>query len=445
MTGLEIYTTDYDPRRVYGDGTGGDSGPVERAIRFGDAPLALLVEFDGRDARAVWSFKCKRGSTSRTEYYVADYRADRSDAFRSLAAELATAHDDGWIVPHAGDLRWDLGFDLWRVPADVPGLSRQDREELFEGLGGDGPSEPVVFGMSGYRSALATVRAIQEAGIECTVAVGTDGDPSTLDGVDLLLLPDGGADFEPKRSGSDRLDDSSNADGSEPDACNSPEATNRTGTDEGNRPETDPGSPRPSPAGPGGSDVGLGTRIAGAGLLVVLAFAGYSFVSQTPVHPITGLSTIGGAVGALAAFLVYAYRMRSPEGPEGTGEARFRERLVADQEWTLAVVAYGTFSAFLFPTVFRVGGRYVTEGYWLFGSIDSLGYASLQVPLFVAGLYALSVNLLSVVHRRYGQRELPTATLRDLAVAHLLYGIPVLLATGLAQALWYRVMPAITP
>lgn len=463
MTGLDIYTADYDPKQVYGTEsaageTGGESTPdehvrdstlVERAVRFGDAPLALLVEFDDCGGRVVWSFKARRGSeTNRTEYYVADYRTDDSDLFRSLTAELESAHEDGWIVPHTGDLRWDLGFELWRVPAEVAGLGVEERAELFDRLQSDDQvagSDQIVFGMSDHRSALTVVRAIQESGIECSVAVGTDGDPSALDGVDLVLLADGGSNFEPRSPIAERIFASEVAD-----RTSAPGVTDRTPLSEVTDPSTSSTEREPDAESSGavptkrpGDEFGLGTRIAGAGLFVVLAFSCYSFVALKPVHPLTGLSTVGGLAGTLAAFHVYVYRMGPRDGPPPNQVEGLRERLLADQEWTLGVVAYGTFWAFLFPTMFRVGGRYVTAGDWLFGSISIFGNAALQVPLFVAALYALSVNLLSVVRRGTGETELPPETLRDLAVAHVLYGLPVLLATGLAQALWYHVIPAV--
>lgn len=426
MTGLDIYTADYEPRRVYGDESDSehDPTPVERAVRFGDAPLALLVAFDDGDGHVVWSFRGKRRSeTNRTEYYVADYRSERAAVFRSLATELEAARDDGWIVPHADDLRWDLGFDLWRVPADVPDLSPDEREDLFDRLEED-ESDPVVFGMTGFRSALATVRAMQEAEIDCTVAVGTEGDAESLD-ADLLLVPDADADFEPRSSGAEQLLESAESQRAPPD-------------------------PEPSPTGlpdRDGTELGFASRIASAALLVVLAFSGYSFVASTPVHPITGLSTLGGLVGSIGVFVAFGDRMT----PDGMGpwdglapDAGPRARLLADQGWTLRVVAYGTICAFLFPTTFRVGGQLLTPGPWLFGPISVLGSAALQVPLFVAGLYALSVSLLSVASRRSGLGGLTTETLRDLAVVHFLYGFSVLLATGLAEALWFRVIPSIT-
>lgn len=455
MTGLQIYTADYDPRHVYGPArdepdkeTDRDPTPVERAVRFGDGPLDLLVEFDDRGGRVVWSFRGKRGSeTSRTDYYLADYRTGRPDLFRSLAAELAAAYDDGWIVPHAGDLRWDLGFELWRVPAGTAGLSPDGRERLFARLEGErsgSTTGPVVFEMRDHRSALEVVRAIQESGTGCTVAIGTDGDPSSLEGVDLLLQPGGEANFEPKSAAAERILAPTDASRAEPATTDrtdpATEDTDRTG------PTVDP--PRSSPAGPEVDGLGLASRLAGAALLVMLVFAGFSFVSRTLVHPITGLATVGGAVGTIGALIGVGYRI-SPERAGGEDPFLLRPlpflaaKSEGSRDMTLTVVAYGTFCAFLFPTAFRLGGRYVTGGDWLLDPVSTLPGAALQVPLFVAGLYLTSVGLLAVARLRVGEPGWTPETLRELAVAHLVYGVAVLLATGLADALWYLAIPAI--
>lgn len=209
MSGLAIYTDDYEPHCVYGAERTGDGSPerVRQAVRYGDAPLALLVDFDDAGGRVVWSFRGKRASdANRTEYFIADFTAEAEEPlFRAVASALRTLQDHGdWVIPPADDLRWDLGFDLWRLPADTPGLGSDERTRLFDRLTAGATSSsdgPAVFGMRTYRTAFQTVRALETTDVSCTVAVGTDGDPTSLAGVDLLLVPDAQDDFEPRSGG----------------------------------------------------------------------------------------------------------------------------------------------------------------------------------------------------------------------------------------------------
>jgi hypothetical protein len=236
MAGVTIYTTDYDPRQVSpADGTATRAGTkaverarIEQVVRFGDEPLALLVAFDDPGGRVVWSFKGKRGSpTNRTEYFIADFATAEPGLFRAFAGELRALPSDSWHVPSTGELRWDLGFELWRLPPTPDGLDADACERLCTRLRerSESPSstQPIVLGMTGYRSALAVLRVIQGADIQCRVGVGTGGDPSGIDGLDLLLVPGADAEFTPHSASAEEVVDRPPADAADTGTLSSPE------------------------------------------------------------------------------------------------------------------------------------------------------------------------------------------------------------------------------
>lgn len=423
MSGLAIFTDDYEPQRLYADGSAADRDPtvVERAVRFDDGPIDLLVEFEESGGQVVWSFRGKRdATTNRTEYFLAEFAADDA-LFRSFSRALMELHDD-WIVPHAGDLRWDLGFDLWRIPPETPGLSPSDRDQLFERLAGNEPpdSDPLVFGMRDHRSALSVVRAIQEAGIECRVAVGEDGDLDAIPDVDLLLIPGAVGDFEPRSLGVETVIGASRSDS------------------ERDLPAEEPTS---KSADSVKSTFGSGPRIAGAIVFVLLGFAGYSFLSKDPVHPITGLSTIGGFVGSLLAISA-ARRFSRADDPGLDCPAGETTRNLRPSGRGVIAVAYGTALAFVFPTLFRVGGALLTSQQWLFGSVADLEPAVISVSLYIIGVFILTTAAVWVLRQRTDGPNLDGNLVATLVLVHLLYAACLVVANGLATRIWFSVIPS---
>jgi hypothetical protein len=424
MSGLAIFTDDYDPTRLYAAEGAADRDPtlVERAVRFDDGPADLLVEFEESGGRVVWSFRGKRdATTNRTEYFLADFAAD--DALFQSFARALMGLDDDWILSHAGDLRWDLGFDLWRIPPDTPGLSASDREQLFDHLAKSGASDsdPLVFGMRDHRSAIALVRAIQEAGIECRVAVGEDGDLDAIPDVDLLLIPDAVGDFEAQSLGVETVI-----------GAPGPDSKMKFTTEE----------PTTNGANSGSPTFGLAHRIAGAIVFVLLGFAGYSFLSKDPVHPITGLSTIGGFVGSVLA--IAAGRRYGPaDGPglvSPAGEMTWDLRLSG---LGVIAIAYGTVLAFVFPTLFRVGGAVLTPQQWLFGSVAGLESAVLSVSLYIIGMFIVAMVTVWVLRQGTEGPRLDENIAATLVLVHLLYAACLAVANGLATGLWYSFIPSV--
>lgn len=202
MSGLAVYTTDYTPWLVYSEEGAGerDRELVQQVVRYGDAPLDLLVEFDGEGSRVLWSFQGKLGSpTSRTESFVADFLApSEADPFAAFAAALETAEGDVQLAEDDGS-HPGIGLDLASTEAGTPGLSPDQRRRLLERLerGGDSGETPLAFGVRGYESACAVARAVEAADLGCRVAVASGGDPASLEGVDLVLMVGAEDDFLP--------------------------------------------------------------------------------------------------------------------------------------------------------------------------------------------------------------------------------------------------------
>jgi len=198
MTGLAVYTTDYTPRLVYSE-DGADERDrelVERVVRYGDAPLDLLVDFGSEGTRVLWSFQGKLGSAAnRTESFVAEFLVPADvDPFEAFEAALEAAEGDVQLAEDGGSHQ-GFGLELANTEAGTPGLSPPRRRRLFERLErGVDSVEPLAFGLRGYESARAVVRAIEAADIGCRVAVASGGDPASLEGVDLVLVV--GADEE---------------------------------------------------------------------------------------------------------------------------------------------------------------------------------------------------------------------------------------------------------
>lgn len=202
MTGITIYTADYEPRQIYPSGDTGshDERLIEQIVRIGDKPLALFVEFDAPGGRVVWSFKGKRGApTNRTEYFIAAFATTETGIFQDFAAALTALPADSWFIPYTEDSRWNLGFDLWRLPQLSDELDSETCEQLCATLReryvSESSSQPLVLGMTSYQSALTVLRVIQAADVQCRVAVGIADNPSRIEGLDLLLVPNAEAEF----------------------------------------------------------------------------------------------------------------------------------------------------------------------------------------------------------------------------------------------------------
>lgn len=403
MAGLAIYSDDYEPRRLYasGDAAERERSLVEQAVRLGERPTTLLVAFEETGGRVVWTFRGTRGAqTNRTEYFLADYATDEGDLFEGFAAAMREDLEE-WQLDRKGALRWNLDFELPHVAADESALGDTDIDHILEDLASDHDS-PRSLEVDSLEAALPVLATIKQRGIACTVAIGAENGVASAPGVDLLITTHDPAPTRPPA---------------------------REPTQE----RTDDGEPAEQPASIPTPLGGATFGIAAATLVVMLGFAAYSFVSVDPVHPITGLATVGGFIGTLAAIVIDS-RVRNGHIALITSQA------LSNLEETLPLLAYGTLWAFLFPTVFRVGGRLLTGNTWLFGVVTSLGPAFLSAGLYVSVLTAMTALSIRVATTMGPEQR--RQTFRRLAIGGAVYATALIIATGFAQYLWYRVIPA---
>lgn len=409
MSAIAIYSTEYDPQRLYDSGQLAkiDDDYVEKVVQYGDAPLDLVVDVEQQ--RVLWSFKGERTTAaSREDYFVIDYTTDGTVLFSDLADELKTLHvNDIWTFGYHEDLRWEAGFVLWRVESTLPDIDQRTRENLFDHLRHrDVDDSPVVIGMNSYRQALRVVKTIYDQKIDCTVAVGTDGEIDTLSEVDLLLAPDSERNFKPRSNTAHGIFENRD--------------NNQSGQSMISKKATE-------------SDRGLLARFSAAVIVVFCAFALFSFFASTPVHPITGLATIGGLTGSI---LAYPFVVQFLSDSSDISPSRNRIQPNKDSWWSIC--AFGTFAAFGFPTLFRVSGALFGDS-WLFGPVTTMGNSLISVTVFLGLLFSFgavvstfnSVNI-TKDRRRY----------QLLVTGILLYGASLLLATGLASQLWWKIIPS---
>lgn len=166
-------------------------------------------------------------------------------------------------------------------------------------------------------------------------------------------------------------------------------------------------------------------------MLIVLGLSAYSFVSAQPVHPISGLAAIGGLLGS-----ALGYGILTGARVEGL---RVHSRENTDQ--FVSVLAYGTTIAFAFPTIFRVGGQLLGDGMWLFGPVVTPWNSLVSVTLLVGAVFGVSA-VLSVVSSGIPGMASDRHGLQRLAVAHVVYAIALVVLTGLAQGIWFAVIPS---
>lgn len=412
-----VYSAEGKPELLYQYGLPAETGSerVEMVAGLGDRPLDLVVDLSTR--HVLWTLVGEyRGNEPRAGYFIAEYRAVETETFNEFQQALKSLrYSDEWVLPNAGDLRSNAGFELWRVVGDLPGLTEKQGQRLVDHLRSGGA--PLEFRMSGYRQALQAVKAVADENLRCTVAVdGEDRDDIPPD-VDLLLRPTGDTDFEPISTAAQEL-------------------------------MTPTASPNPKESLPDGGNltatlfddtnsVRTVWGLFGALLVGMLALSLYSFVDQRLLHPITGLATIGGFLGAVLGF---SGILRLIFDESDDSRTVFAASLTAIQEASpLAVLAvtYGTVLAFAYPTLFRTLGT-VAGSPWLFGPITDLPAATVSVVVFVLLVFLMTYVFMALITNQ----ELEPSQISQLAAGHAVYGALILLATGLASSVWYQFITA---
>lgn len=438
MSSFDVYTTDANPRHVHAadDAARQPDGWVDQLARVSTAPVDLFVDAPG--GRVVWTFRAQRSGANRVNRYLADYRADTTapdDVFGGLYTALSNLTASGaWTFSDDDEDRWTAGFDLARVDGRCPGLSNDDAD-AFARLVSE-TSDQLVVGMSSYQSSLETVKALVTRGVDATIAVNTNGATAETAGVDLVLWPDGDRDFQPltattkellSRTGVRRADEMTVREQRPSESVT--EVEDRHGA----------GSPIESFVGDTLGRVGAGLAVLfGLGTVAALANIG-------PLHPLSGISAVGGLAGALLGLLVVQIALRTvgsaanssaavgTDGGHAVGRPVLSTAGWAWQQYGLFVGFWVTL-AFAFPTIFRLmgfpyGGAPITVA----GALPSLGR-------YVGVLLAVSLVVYAVWALRSEETDNYGVDLLSLAAIHGLVAVGLLVSAGLSCDIWYELV-----
>ncbi|WP_436926747.1 hypothetical protein [Halosimplex amylolyticum] len=178
--------------------------------------------------------------------------------------------------------------------------------------------------------------------------------------------------------------------------------------------------------------------LAAALVLTVLGLALYSFVSPTPVHPLTGLGTVGGLVGSCLGVGAYEW-VRRDDG-SGPGYAETMRRVVSrERERAIFVVSYGTTLGFGYPRLYwELSAAFGRESF-LLGPITWARYGLPSVGVYVSVLFLGHLGWVVARCRRRGRR-LGGRRFAALVLGYLVYALCLFLATGLVVTVWDRLL-----
>lgn len=442
MTAFDIYSTDANPRHIYGadGGTGDVDQWVDQLARVSAGPVDLFVDVPG--SRVVWTFRAAKQDTSaRTNRYLADFRgdisADTAELFAGFHDYLSNiSSSDMWTFPDDGESRWTAGFDLARVDGACPGLTDDEEDAIDRLVSGD--FQQAVVGMSSYDAALQTVKRLAEREVDGTVAINSHGATPETEGIDLVLWPGADEDFQPvttetkealARAGFRHEDEMTVAD----------ETPSESVTEVKHRHETE--SPLERFVG---DTVG---RI-GAGLTAFFSATSVGSLFQIgPLHQLSGLSGIGGFLGAVLGLVVVQAFGGSDlltdggvaDATEGTASSDVGVGNVlstADWNWQqyAAFSGYWLTLAYAFPTIFRLAGWPPTGDPPI-----TLTPAISAVLLYVAILLTVSLLVYGVWAVR-SDVENHVGNVGSLLVIHALFAVGLVVFNGLSCALWYGLL-----
>jgi len=194
------------------------------------------------------------------------------------------------------------------------------------------------------------------------------------------------------------------------------------------------------PVSEGSEEGDVASVVAGLLVVVLVGFAVYSFVSPTPVHPVTGLATIGGLVGSTLGIGVREWaRLDDGDGP--SYRETLRKLLWSARRQTVIIVGYGTALGFGYPRLFWELGTTLGYDGFPWGPITWLRYGVASVGLYVAVLFIVCVVLVNLRLRRHDAR-LDGRRFTALLSGFVIYAVVLVLATGLAATVWFRVIPS---
>lgn len=427
MGSLSIYSIERPPTQLYAVGQTTDAEerpPLDRVTSDGRL-MELLVEFEDSTTRVLWVCNAIRPSQSDSlERFVVDVETDRTEPFRAFYDMLMIAVEDGWEFPSLTDPRWDIGFVLWRTPPDAT-LTQGDQDAVNEFIRSNaGPPEddPLVFGMTSVRAALAAVRSLEQSELDCTVAVDSYGISRSDPEMDLVFVPGSAADWEPQSSTANEL-------------------LRRRERDQSTTAES------PEEASTSSRHAIPDLVFAGAFVIVILLIAGAVPVllspgGRVPLNPITvrqALAITGGVLGSLLSFLTVGRWLTleqvldSEPGSTDT-DASTATPTKYDPSWGVLWIGYGTFWGLAYPLVFYFAYKLtgVGQGWHLLGDIATLRGGLPSILVFIPGLYVISMIVLSTniwTTDGTGVISIRRDTIWKLSIAHVIYGVCLFLVT----------------
>lgn len=182
----------------------------------------------------------------------------------------------------------------------------------------------------------------------------------------------------------------------------------------------------------------LENPLSGVVVAVLLGLSLYSFVSAAPIHPVTGLATIGGFGGAILG--LGAFEWASDERGR-TFRQVLRSVRRGDVDDLALVVGYGTIFGFAYPRVFLELGL-VLRGEWLFGVVTWAVGGMLSAVTYVFVLFLASLLLFGRRLRRRRDGAIDGQQFAALVLGYVVYTACLFVATAYANRLWYHLIPS---
>jgi len=180
------------------------------------------------------------------------------------------------------------------------------------------------------------------------------------------------------------------------------------------------------------------SALSGILIAVLLGLAAYSALSPTPVHPITGLATVGGFLGSLLGVAGYQW-VRTDSG-DGPGYLDTLERCLRDEtSETVFVASYGTTLGFGYPRMLWELGSLLGRDGFLIGPITWARYGLPSVAMYVGVLFVGSVLWRWIGAWRRGDR-VSGQCFGALVVGFGTYAFVLFAATGFALTVWFPLL-----
>lgn len=185
----------------------------------------------------------------------------------------------------------------------------------------------------------------------------------------------------------------------------------------------------------------IGTPLAGLVALVLLGTGAYSFVSPTPVQPISGLATFGGFLGTIIGLAAVRWALATPDD-ERTFVKSLIHLLRHERSRSILIIAYGTVLGFGYPRIFWELGSLYGSNRYLFGSIIWARNGLPSVVSYVFVLFIFGTLLFWVASRRRDIGGFDGQRFAAIVLGFVTYAFWLFLATGYAGTVWFRLIPA---